>query len=73
MAAFINWRDLGGKEGCWGGSWGEILGIWGDLGETWGDLGVHLLGVLIVTLRLKTAQEPYRIWSLGPKAFKYKS
>ena len=28
---------------------------------------------LEVTLRLKMAQKPYMIWSLGPKALKYES
>ena len=37
-------------------------------------LRLTLLGrVWALTLRLKMAQKPYIIWSLGPKALKYES
>ena len=32
-----------------------------------------VVGPSILTLRLKIAQKPYVVWSLGPKALKYES
>ena len=37
-----------------------------------GHVGLRYQG-LKFTLRLKVAQKPYIVWSLGPKALKYES
>ena len=47
---------------------GQPWARWGRLGQS---VSRQFKGTL--TLRLQTAQKPYIIWSLGPKAVKYES